>query len=187
MSELRVIPMADNIHLREISEADALAIFELVDKNRARLGRWMPWVEATNGPEDTAAFARHTQRERERTGALQCGIWIEKELAGIIGQHLIDWQHKSTSLGYWLGLEHEGKGLMTKACKEMIDHCFKQNELNRVEIAAASQNRKSRAIAERLGFTHEGRLRQKELVGQTFLDHEVYSLLRSEWEYESEH
>jgi ribosomal-protein-serine acetyltransferase len=49
--------------------------------------------------------------------------------------------------------------------------------LQKVDIRCASGNRRSRAIPERLGFTHEGTLRQAERVYEAWFDHEVYALL----------
>jgi ribosomal-protein-serine acetyltransferase len=52
--------------------------------------------------------------------------------------------------------------------------------LNRIEIAAAVGNVRSRAIPERLGFKLDGVLRERENVNGVMLDHAVYSQLRRE-------
>ena len=70
---------------------------------------------------------------------------------------------------------------MTLAVRALVDHAFGAWELNRVEIAAAVENARSRAVARRLGFTEEGRRRQVERVGDRYLDHVVHSMLASEW------
>jgi hypothetical protein len=51
----------------------------------------------------------------------------------------------------------------------------------RVEIRAAPENARSRAIPERLGFTQEGTLRQVERVGDRYLDNVVYAMLAEHW------
>jgi RimJ/RimL family protein N-acetyltransferase len=72
--------------------------------------------------------------------------------AGVIGFHKIDWNNKTTSLGYWLGKGYEGSGLMTKSVRACVNHNIVELDLNRVEIRAAEENTKS-AIPERLNFT----------------------------------
>ena len=84
------------------------------------------------------------------------------ELVGIIGTHQIHWINRTVSIGYWLGEGYQGKGIMTKACKAVIQYLFEECGLHRIEIRAAVDNQKSRRIAERLSFSLEGILRQCE-------------------------
>jgi hypothetical protein len=61
------------------------------------------------------------------------------------------------------------------------DCCFCLEATVRVEIRAAPENARSRAIPERLGFTQEGTLRQVECVGDRYLDNVVYAMLAEDW------
>jgi ribosomal-protein-serine acetyltransferase len=70
---------------------------------------------------------------------------------------------------------------MTKSCRALVEHAFRELRLNRVEIFCAVDNRRSRAIAERLGFTLEGTHRQAEWVHDHFKDLVAYSMLAREW------
>jgi ribosomal-protein-serine acetyltransferase len=51
----------------------------------------------------------------------------------------------------------------------------------RVEVRAAPENARSRAIPERLSFTQEGTLRQVERVGDRYLDNVIYAMLAEDW------
>jgi ribosomal-protein-serine acetyltransferase len=99
----------------------------------------------------------------------------------VVGLHFIDWPNRRTSLGYWLGASYQGRGLITKSCGVLLDHLFTELGLNRVEIACAVGNTKSRAIPERLGFVQEGVLRQQEWLYDHFVDHAVYAMLAASW------
>jgi ribosomal-protein-serine acetyltransferase len=70
---------------------------------------------------------------------------------------------------------------MTSACRSLIHYLFSELQLNRVEIKACTDNLKSRAIPERLGFKHEGTIRQAEWIRNKFYDFEVYGILAEEW------
>jgi ribosomal-protein-serine acetyltransferase len=61
-----------------------------------------------------------------------------------------------------------------------VRYGFHTLNLNRLEIAVATGNHKSRAIPERLGFRLEGILRSRENLYGTFVDHAMYAMLRSE-------
>ncbi len=70
---------------------------------------------------------------------------------------------------------------MTKAVRALVDLAIWDWELNRIEIRAAVENRRSRAIPERLGFREEARLREAERVGDRNLDMVVYATLAPHW------
>ena len=53
----------------------------------------------------------------------------------MIGYHGIDWENGSTSLGYWLGEGFQGQGIVTAACRTLVDHAFEELNLNRVSTA----------------------------------------------------
>lgn len=61
--------------------------------------------------------------------------------------------------------------------QELIKVGKEYYNLQRIDIRCATNNTKSRAIPERLGFTHEGTLRRAEKVYDQWYDHEVYALL----------
>lgn len=63
----------------------------------------------------------------------------------------------------------------------LIDYCFQDIPLNRIEIQTATQNIKSQRIAEKLGFKQEGILRQNEKLNESFSDSYIISLLKYEY------
>jgi len=93
----------------------------------------------------------------------------------------MDWANRAASVGYWLGEAHQGRGTMTKACSALTSHAFSGMGLHRIEIRCAVENRKSRAIPERLGFRNEGLIRDAEWLYDRFVDHVVYGMLETEW------
>ncbi|HEX3444229.1 MAG TPA: GNAT family protein [Chthoniobacterales bacterium] len=167
--------------LRPLQEQDAEELFELTDRNRGHLLRWLPWVDATRTPNDSSLFVRHTIAEQASLRAVHCAITLRKEIIGVIAFNAIDHFHRSSTVGYWLAQTHTGNGYMTGAVRALIQLGFEYLNLNRIEIRIAPENRASRAVCVRLQFRHEGILREAEWLGDKFVDLEVYSLLKSDW------
>ena len=107
-----------------------------------------------------------------------CG-WIS--FAGTIGFNEIHKANRIGVVGYWLGEECQGNGIMSKAFKALIDYRFNELKLNRIEVRVALENKKSRALPQRFGFKEEGHIRQAEWLYDHYVDHVVYGLLASEW------
>jgi ribosomal-protein-serine acetyltransferase len=154
-------------------------IFEAVERERDRLGAWMPWVEGTRTVEDERRWLEGVLAdERSLEG---CGIYLEGGFVGGVGLIPRDPWGICAEIGYWIVSEHEGRGLVTRACRALIDIAFGELGLHRVMIRAGVDNPRSRAVPEGLGFTREGVLRADGRGSFGFYDAVVYGLLEDEW------
>lgn len=174
----------ENLALRVFRLDDAEEFFQLTMKNKAYLKKWLGWLDYTRTVEDTKENIRQRLQGMLETGGYpkSTAILYKGKIAGTIGFNEINRTSKIGEIGYWLGEEYQGKGIMTKACQAIIHYGFTELKLNRIQIAAASENKKSRALPERLGFTEEGIIRQAEWLYDHYVDHVIYGLLREEWE-----
>ncbi|MGH9321519.1 MAG: GNAT family N-acetyltransferase [Vicinamibacteria bacterium] len=168
--------------LSMIELRDAESVFALIDSSRPYLRQWLPWVGSSRTVEDTRSFIAACLSQHAANQGFQCVIRHRGEVAGVVGFRSVDWANRRTEIGYWLGEEYQGCGIMTACCVALTDFAFREYGLNRVEIHVATSNSKSRAVPERLGFVLEGVLREAERVNDRFVDGAVYSMLRSEWE-----
>lgn len=167
--------------LRLLQPYHAQVIFEVIERNRARLRQWLPWVDNIRCVGDEEKFICNSLGLFASNGAFQSGIFIGDAFVGAVGLHPINHANRKVELGYWLDAAHEGRGLMTSACRAVVDHAFGALGLNRVIIYCAVENLRSRAVAERLGFKLEGIARQAEWLYDHFVDWASYSMLASEW------
>lgn len=176
------IHIVDNeIYVKLIDNNDAARLFELADKSRLHLRKWLPWLDMANSVDDTLAYVKKCRESYVLNRSLETVIVYQDEAVGMAGFNFFDWSNKSASLGYWLAEEYEGKGIMTRTVQALTEFAFFQLGMNRVEIRAAEENEKSRAIPERLGFRQEGVLREAEWLYDHFVDHAVYGTLAKEW------
>ena len=159
----------------------ATELFNMVDKNRVYLEPWLGWVDYVKCPEDEFRVVQSVAQPD--TG--KYFIFVNKRIHGMLG-FVQEFKSKQTvEIGYWLDNAMNGRGIMTRAVEKLTGLAFEVWGANRVEIQAALDNKKSRAIPERLGFNQDGILRQREIVRPGDIqDVVMYSKLKSEWEKE---
>ena len=171
----------DETEIRLFTEQHADLLFAVVDENREHLREWLPWVDDTKTADDTRKFIRSSVEQFAANEGFAAGLWYRGELAGTIGFHRIDWMNRKAEIGYWVSAAFQGKGIVTRAARALVDYTFDDLGLNRMEIRCAEGNKKSRAIAERLGFRQEGILRQSALLYDHYVDMVIYGMLKEEW------
>lgn len=179
MSPLPVaVDLGDGVLLRRLRIEDLQEIWALVDAERDRIGPWMPWVEGTTTIDDQRRWLEGVIRDERNVDGL--GIFVEGRYAGGVGLS-VDEFGVAGDIGYWIGREHEGRGLVSRAVRALIEIGFRDLGLHRIVIRAGEHNHRSRAIPERLGFTREGVARGEGRGSGGFYDLVVYSLLEDEW------
>jgi len=86
------------------------------------------------------------------------------------------------SLGYWMGEQHAGKGLMGDALKALIPHVFDRMQLHRIEAACIPDNARSQRLLEKAGFRREGYLNGYLKINGAWRDHLLYALIAEDWQ-----
>lgn len=180
---MKSIYLKENIRLRELQLSDAPELFRIIDTQRDYLGEWLPFVAHTKAIEGSQKFIRSIisvpQEEREFVFA----ILVEEQFAGIIGFKDTDRTNRKTEIGYWIGNDFQGRGIVTMATNALCRFAFQELNINRIQIKCAVGNIKSSSIPRKLGFVFEGIERDGELQSSgIFSDIEIFSLLRSEYE-----
>jgi ribosomal-protein-serine acetyltransferase len=173
--------VAPGLEIRQFTMADAEPVFALVKRNRNYLRPWLPWVDHTFSTEDVREFISRAQAQYDANQGPNTGIWVERELAGTIGCHPIDWANRNCSLGYWLDAGQQGKGVITRCCANLMDYLFDELLLHRIEIRCGTENRRSCAVPERLGFIREGVASEAEWVMDRWVDLVVWGMLEHQW------
>lgn len=183
---MNTITVAPDLALKPLQQGDAKSLFTLIQANRSHLRRWLTWVDANTELDHTRRFIESALAQAADHLGPTYAIWASDAIAGVIGYHPIDRANASGPIGYWLAEAFTGRGIMTRSCSAVLSHGFDTLRLNRVSISAAVNNRKSRAIAERLGFRQKAVIRNAELLHDSHVDHALYVLQKDEWKHASE-
>ncbi|MDP3276636.1 MAG: GNAT family protein [Deltaproteobacteria bacterium] len=176
------IPVDPTLDLVLLEPRHAPILFALIDENRAHLRRFLPWVDTTQSPQDSAVFIHSCLEQFARGTAVNVALFSGPALVGLCGTHAIHWGSRRAELGYWISSAWQGRGLMTRAVRALSAYLFFSHGLHRLEIRAASDNQKSRAVAERLGFVLEGTLREAEWLYDRYVDHALYAILQRDFQ-----
>jgi [ribosomal protein S5]-alanine N-acetyltransferase len=102
------------------------------------------------------------------------------EWIGEVLLKLIDRVHSQAELGFWIDEASSGRGYVTEAAGEALRYAFGPLALNRVNAHSMVRNAASAMVLARLGFRHEGCLRQSVRKWSVFEDVDAWSLLRSD-------
>jgi ribosomal-protein-serine acetyltransferase len=171
----------DETELRQFVDTDAESVFKAVKENLEHLRPFMHWAVEDYSLQSAQEFIKQSAKGATERKSFGYGIFRHRKVIGSIGYVKFNWISKRTEIGYWIALDAEGRGLISRSCRLLIDYAFDELGMNRIEIRCAASNSRSRAIPERLGFLQEGILRQYELRNGVLHDFAVYGLLKSEW------
>jgi ribosomal-protein-serine acetyltransferase len=174
------LSIAEGAQLCLWETGDAAELTEAIAANREHLTTWLPWAE-THGFQDSVEFLELQRLQVEANDGFDAALLVDGQIAGGVGFHRVDWVNRSTSIGYWLAADAQGRGLMTSAVSALLDFAFFEWELHRVVIEVVVGNERSRAIPERLGFRQEAILREAKLVRGKHQDTRLYAMLGPEW------
>jgi ribosomal-protein-serine acetyltransferase len=180
VERIEPLPIAPGAVLRPFEPSDAGELTEAIAANREHLARWLPWAQS-HGFEDSVEYLARKEAQIAANDGFEGAIVLDGRIVGAAGFHGVDWINRSTSIGYWLAADAVGRGLMSGAVRALLDHAFGVWELHRVIIEVVTDNARSRAIPERLGFREEALLRQAKLIGGRYEDAVLYAMLASDW------
>jgi ribosomal-protein-serine acetyltransferase len=174
------VSIGEGAELRLWEAGDAAELTAAIAANREHLSTWLPWAE-THGFQDSVEFLDLKRLQIEANDGFEAAIVLDGRIAGGIGFHRVDWVNRSSSIGYWLAADAQGRGLMTAAVTAFLDHAFFEWDLHRVIIEVIVGNERSQAIPERLGFRQEAILREAKMIRGRHEDTRLYAMLAPEW------
>jgi RimJ/RimL family protein N-acetyltransferase len=100
---------------------------------------------------------------------------------GSLVLHSFDWHHRRCEVGFWLVPAARGRGLGSRAVALAVSWALGELDLLRVEMTTTPDNDAVFALARRLGFTHEGVLRRRNVERGVRVDVVWFGVLREEW------
>ena len=126
---------------------DAVAYYELVDRNREHLTRLGDYRSVR-----TASLQSVQDELSANSPNVVTGIWLSRDLIGRID--LIPKDPGTFVIGYWIDENAQGYGYMTAACRALISFAREHLDARSVYAGVTKGNQASVALLARLGFAH---------------------------------
>jgi ribosomal-protein-serine acetyltransferase len=173
---LRPFEPGDPRDLRDLREA--------VEETRPALLLFVPWGDQHRDDENTAAFIRRARADFDaRTGFPWAIETADGAFLGGCGLHGKDLRARSFEIGYWIRASAEGRGYVQEAVRLATTAAFEHLEANRLELCLDTINDRSRRVAKRAGFVHEGTRRRSSLrCDGSLVDLEVHAMVREDYD-----
>ena len=175
--------------VRPLRRRDAAAWTEVRVRNEAWLAPWegrpesaLPatWADRHSGGVFHAMLRRGRQDARAGR-ALPFAVLVDGRLAGqVTVSSVVRGAFDSASVGYWVDERVAGRGVTPTALALVLDHCFRDVGLHRVEASVRPENARSLRVVRKLGFREEGLHRRFLFIDGIWRDHLCFSLLRED-------
>ncbi len=172
------------VYMRHPVMQDYAAWAELRAMSRQHLTPWEPkWARDELTRSCFRRRLRQFQREQRDDHGYAYFVFMEvggRLVGGLNISNVRRGVAQAASLGYWMGLPHTGRGLMTDAVHAGIRFAFGPLDLNRLEAACLPENIASARVLEKTGFQREGRARRYLKINGDWKDHDLYALLHDD-------
>lgn len=171
------------VTLRPLTYSDARAWRDL---RRANASWLRPW-DATAPPGSNArpssfrglVWRLHAQARAGTTYPF--AVEVDGRFAGqVTVNNIVRGSAQFASVGYWLGREYAGRGVMPRAVALVIDHCFTTAGLHRIEVAIRPENSNSLRVVEKLELREVGYAPKFLHIDGAWRDHRLYAITREE-------
>ncbi|NNC18621.1 GNAT family N-acetyltransferase [Corallococcus exiguus] len=170
--------------LRCWSPADAPLALRAIEASLEHLRPWMEWAKRyPMSVEQQAGQLRRMRGVFDLGQDFAYGVFSRdgSEVLGGTGLHPRVGEG-ALEIGYWISASHTGRGLATEMAGALTRVAFEVEGVRRVEIHCDPRNVRSSAVARRLGFVHEGTLRQRLVAPDGALrDTMIWTLLVEEY------
>ncbi|HEV1997347.1 MAG TPA: GNAT family protein [Candidatus Dormibacteraeota bacterium] len=143
---------------------------------------WMPW--AVGVTEEHISGFNQAAEAAWREGREYPFAMVKN--GRVVGIATLSVSHGGVGeLGYWVAGDHAGLGLATEAGLALLRFSFEQLGLYRVELRAGVENVRSLRVAEKLGFTREGVLRNGLDGSEGPFDAVIFGFTPADWTRQS--
>ncbi len=145
------------------------------------------WTELDLAKRVYATRVRRARQEAEEGSDFSFFIFVREGqkdvlVGGITLSNIRRRAAQFVNLGYWMGQQYAGQGLMSEAVGVVVPFIFDSLDLHRIHAAFLPTNTPSRRVLEKNGFVEEGFARNYLQINGRWEDHVLMGLTREHWD-----
>jgi ribosomal-protein-serine acetyltransferase len=174
----------DRLVLQRFNRRDVSTVDEAIRASLPDLNQWLPWARMDYGTGDTTAFIRESMAAWREDRAWDYSIRVKEDPGRHVGNvsfWTVSKLGKILEIGYWVRSDETSKGICTEAVDRILQEAFEALSYHKAVLRIAVGNDASDRVAQKLGFTREGVLREELLIRGNWIDHSHWSLLDREY------
>jgi RimJ/RimL family protein N-acetyltransferase len=168
-----------HIRIRPLREEDAAAYYEAALESIDTVAPWLSWLHEGYSQREAEDWIRGCTADWAETVAYPFAILDadDRFLLGSCGLNHLNHTHYFANLWYWIRRSQAGYGYASAAVLLLARFGFLELHLQRIEIVVDVANTASMRVAEKVGASPEGLLRNRLLHNGRLTDAVMHSLL----------
>jgi ribosomal-protein-alanine N-acetyltransferase len=120
---------------------------------------------------------RAMRRDSRAGRSLPFAVVLHGSLVGqVTVSNVVRGAFQSASVGYWVDRSAAGRGVVPTALALIVDHCFTEVGLHRIEANVRPENEPSLRVMRKLGFREEGLHPRFLYIDGAWRDHLCFAL-----------
>ncbi len=174
--------IVSGIYLSLLEKRNAEELFNFIEKGRRHFEDWIPFVSNVKTINDMKnKVSSYLEMYSKGEGYFWVLLNTNKAIVGLALIKDIDVKSKTAEIGYMIDEEYEGKGIIRKTCKMMIEFIFEDLRFNKVILCCDERNVRSIGIAKRFNFELEGILKQNISINDVLCNTMYWGLFRDKY------
>lgn len=169
--------------LRPLKTSDGTAWRLARQHNAAWLVHWDATVPPGGDarPSSFRALVKRLDRQARSGSSYPLAVLVDGRFAGqVTVNNVVRGSALFASIGYWIDQQYAGRNVIPRAVALVVDHCFFELGLHRIEIAIRPENSNSLRVVEKLGLHEVGYAPRYLHIDGDWRDHRLYAVTRDE-------
>jgi ribosomal-protein-alanine N-acetyltransferase len=171
----------DRFYLRKAVEKDAADLYAICMDAEVMAYYGSPGFDVASFDDVYKEIAWFNEQFDKNAGRWVISVKGEDAYIGDIGFFNFAKEHNRVEVGYKLQKKYWGSGVISEFLRLLLRYGFSEHRYNRIEAEVDSRNQGSRKVLLKNGFRHEGTFREYERKDGTYIDLEMFAILKKDY------